>query len=292
MRKVVFVIGPTASGKSSFSVQMAKYLGAEIISADSMQIYRHLDIGTAKIMPSEMEGVPHHMLNLIDPDETYSVQQYQYRAREIIKRLHADGILPVITGGTGLYLQSLLYDLDFSGVQPDRDFREELAICSDLQLYERLLRVNPEMAKQIHPNNRKRIIRALEIAKSGVTQETRRFDTPAETLDPIVIGLDIDRTVLWERIEQRVDQMLQSGLIEECEKMLLPHGYHTQAGAAIGYAETADYLRGFCTRDELRRNIIVHTRQYAKRQRTWFRRMDAHWVPYDSDPIQIVKELL
>lgn len=292
MKKAVFVIGPTASGKSGFSVQLAKEIGAEIISADSMQIYRGLDIGTAKITEDEMQGVHHHMLDIVRPLDDFSVKQYQTMARTVIRSLQEQDVTPIITGGTGLYIQSLLFNLDFSETAPDPVLRDQLQRLSDEELYQRLSRLDPPSAREIHPRNRRRMIRALEILASGAIPSRDRFDTPAPDMDAIVLGLDVDRATLHERISLRVDQMLKDGLIEECRRELYPDGMYRQAAAAIGYAETLAYLRGLCTREELRENIIVHTRQYAKRQMTWFRRIQARWIPYDTDPHKIAKELV
>lgn len=292
VNKTVFIVGPTASGKSGFAVALAKMLQGEIISADSMQIYRGLDIGTAKIAKEEMQGVPHHMLDIVDPDASFSVQQFQRKADSIIQDLQRNDRVPIVAGGTGLYIQSLLFDLDFGRTRPDTKYRTALETLSNTALYEQLKTKNPKEAEKIHPNNRRRLIRALEILSAGQMLKRDRFDTARKDRHPVIFGLQIPREILHKRIEMRVDQMIQQGLIDECLQTLYPLGRQTQAAAAIGYAETIDYLKGLCTQEEWRRNIIVHTRQYAKRQMTWFRRLPVRWIPYDTDPATIGKELL
>ena len=292
MNKTVFIVGPTASGKSGFAVALAKMLQGEIISADSMQIYRGLDIGTAKMAKEEMQGVPHHMLDIVDPDASFSVQQFQRKADSIIQDLQKNDRIPIVAGGTGLYIQSLLFDLDFGRTRPDTKYRAALETLSNTALYEQLKTKNPKEAEKIHPNNRRRLIRALEILAAGQMLKRDRFDTARKDRHPVIFGLQIPREILHKRIEMRVDQMIQQGLIDECLQTLYPLGRQTQAAAAIGYAETIDYLKGLCTQEEWRRNIIVHTRQYAKRQMTWFLRLPVRWIPYDTDPATIGKELL
>lgn len=289
MKQVIAVVGPTASGKSAFSVALAKLCGAEIISADSMQIYKGLDIGTAKIRPQEMHGVPHHLIDIVEPTDSFSVQQYQARAEGVMDTLRKHNTLPIIAGGTGLYVQSLLYSLDFFEASPNPSLRKELEEKSDDALYRLLAKRDPKRAANIHPNNRRRIIRALEILAAGKRPENNGFRTKREDLSAKIYGLIVERDLLHRRIETRVDQMLEDGLIEECRAQLFPNGLHTQAASAIGYAETLAYLRGLCTKKELRNNIIVHTRQYAKRQMTWFRRMDVEWIPHTTDPEVIAR---
>lgn len=295
MKKAIVIAGPTASGKSALSVALAKHIRSEVISADSMQIYRKLDIGTAKITESEKEGVVHHMIDIVEIGDSYTVQQYQKQAFEIIDDCNARGMIPVICGGTGLYLQALLYDLDFHQTPPDRAFRSDPVRVHTIEtgaLYDELMRLNERVAGSIHPNNRKRIIRALEVQKDGGTVRTgaeNRFRAKRADLCALVLGISRPREALLNRIEARVDIMLDQGLIEECRDVLLPFGRDTQASAAIGYRETLDYLKGLLTRDELRQNIIVHTRQYAKRQMTWFRKFeDIHWI----EPTATIEEIM
>lgn len=276
MKKVLIVAGPTASGKSALAVELAKKYNGEIISCDSMQIYKYLDVGTAKIKPEEMQGVGHHMLDVIMPGEEFSAWEYSVAAKELIEDITARGKLPVVVGGTGLYIESVIYPLNFS-VNKDADVRarlqRELDEYGAEKLHERLKSLDPVDAEKIHPNNTKRLIRALEIIElSGGVKNKKELRTPQ--YDVCLITLEIPREELYKRIDERVERMFASGLEREVRD-LLDKGLVTkdsQSMQAIGYKEFFPYFEGLRTLSEVKDEIKQNTRRYAKRQMSWLRR--------------------
>lgn len=276
MKKVLIVAGPTASGKSALAVELAKKYNGEIISCDSMQIYKYLDVGTAKIKPEEMQGVGHHMLDVIMPGEEFSAWEYSVAAKELIEDITARGKLPVVVGGTGLYIESVIYPLNFS-VNKDADVRarlqRELDEYGAEKLHERLKSLDPVDAEKIHPNNTKRLIRALEIIElSGGVKNKEELRTPQ--YDVCLITLEIPREELYRRIDERVERMFMCGLEQEVRD-LLDKGLVTkdsQSMQAIGYKEFFPYFEGLRTLSEVKDEIKQNTRRYAKRQMSWLRR--------------------
>ena len=276
MKKVLIVAGPTASGKSALAVELAKKYNGEIISCDSMQIYKYLDVGTAKIKPEEMQGVGHHMLDVIMPGEEFSAWEYSVAAKELIEDITARGKLPVVVGGTGLYIESVIYPLNFS-VNKDADVRarlqRELDEYGAEKLHERLKSLDPVDAEKIHPNNTKRLIRALEIIElSGGVKNKEELRTPQ--YDVCLITLEIPREELYKRIDERVERMFMCGLEQEVRD-LLDKGLVTkdsQSMQAIGYKEFFPYFEGLRTLSEVKDEIKQNTRRYAKRQMSWLRR--------------------
>lgn len=276
MKKVLIVAGPTASGKSALAVELAKKYNGEIISCDSMQIYKYLDVGTAKIKPEEMQGVWHHMLDVIMPGEEFSAWEYSVAAKELIEDITARGKLPVVVGGTGLYIESVIYPLNFS-VNKDADVRarlqRELDEYGAEKLHERLKSLDPVDAEKIHPNNTKRLIRALEIIElSGGVKNKEELRTPQ--YDVCLITLEIPREELYRRIDERVERMFMCGLEQEVRD-LLDKGLVTkdsQSMQAIGYKEFFPYFEGLRTLSEVKDEIKQNTRRYAKRQMSWLRR--------------------
>lgn len=277
MERVVAIVGPTAVGKSKLAVALAQQLKGEIVSADSMQVYRYMDIGTAKIRPEEMGGVPHHLISIVDPMEKFSVAQYQELAHQKISEINARGNLPFLVGGTGLYIKAVIDDYNFSEPAGDAGVRGRL--CNEVKkygsvaLHQRLREVDPRAAERIHPNDSRRIVRALEVYLTTgkpitVWEEERKNRSPRYNF--IMIGLNIKRERLYKRIESRVDQMLEEGLVAEV-KNLLDRGLSNVAKQALGYKEIIDYLDGRCSLAESVRRIKRETRRYAKRQLTWFR---------------------
>ena len=277
--KILCIAGPTASGKTAFAIQAAKEKNGEVVSCDSMQIYRYMDIGTAKPSKEEMEGIPHHMLDFVDPWENYSVADFVRDARICIDDILSRGKLPILCGGTGLYIDSILYQINFPEIKGDPDLRRKLFAFAEetgnLALHERLRAVDPVSADKIHPNNIKRVIRAIEIyestgkPKSEIDVLARK--TPVYAAKTIC--LSPERTVLYERINRRVDQLMQKGLLQEVKKLLaMGVGRGVTAMQAIGYKEIADYLAGVYTLDAAVEIIKLESRHYAKRQLTWFRR--------------------
>lgn len=302
MEPVIVIVGPTASGKTKLSIELAKEIDGEIISADSMQVYKYMDIGTAKPDAEEMSGIKHYLIDEINPDEEFNVARFRDMALKYISQIIGKSKHPIIVGGTGLYINSLIYNISFSETISDWDYREELkneAIeKGNSFLYEKLKGIDPEAAEKIHENDIKRIIRALEVFKH--TNKTMTFHQQQSRLEPppyryIVYGLCMDREKLYCRIEKRVDTMLEKGLIAEVKK-LYDMGYDkkTVAMQGLGYKEVLCYLRGEATLEETENIIKRNTRRYAKRQLTWFRRSeDVNWLDTDenTDFTDVVKNI-
>ncbi|MCJ7841209.1 tRNA (adenosine(37)-N6)-dimethylallyltransferase MiaA [Lederbergia sp. NSJ-179] len=290
-RTVISVIGPTAVGKTEISLQIAKQFGGEIISGDSMQIYRGMDIGTAKIKLSEMKGIPHHLLDMKDPCESFSAAEFQKIVRKKIEEVHRRGHLPILVGGTGLYIQSVLYDYQFSDAPADFDFRKKMEeyvqAGQAMGLYNQLRSIDPEAAKKIHPNNHRRVIRALEIFYcTGKTMtEFQKSQQNIPLYNDVLIGLTMEREKLYHRIDQRVDKMIEEGLVEEVRDLIKKGvNLECQAMKAIGYKEIFDYLEARISYDQAITLLKKHSRNYAKRQLTWFRnKMNAHWFDLDDE---------
>lgn len=293
MEKIICIVGPTASGKTGLSVELAKALGAEIVSCDSMQIYKYMDIGTAKPTEEERQGIVHHMMDFLDPRESYSVSRYVQEADPIVQDILARGKPVVLVGGTGLYLDSLIAGRQFAPL-PQSGKREELTQIAETQgievLMEQLRAVDPEAAARIHPSNQKRVIRALEIwLETGKTMTQHDLETKAipPKYQPIYFGLDYEnRQDLYDRIDLRVEVMLQQGLVEEVER-LLAMGIPANATGlqAIGYKELIQYLSGQGSLQEAKEAIQLGSRRYAKRQRTWFYRNEKiRWFSLPGQP--------
>ena len=292
--KILVVSGPTASGKTALAVELALAHNGEVVSADSMQIYRRMDIGTAKPTRAEMRGVPHHMLDVADPEEDFSVARYVELAARCVDDILARGRLPIVAGGTGLYIASLLSGRTFARFDPDsplrRELEEELARRGGAALLEELARVDPDTAARLHPNDGKRIVRALEVYRSTGTTLTAH-NAMTRSLPPRYDALTLTlafqrREDMWDRIDRRVDRMMADGLAEEV-RALLDSGVPDRCTAmqAIGYKEMAAALRGDGDTARAAEEIKLRSRQYAKRQLTWFRRNpDARWLLWDREP--------
>lgn len=305
-KKVIAVVGPTASGKTSLAVEIAKAVDGEIISADSMQIYKGMFIATAQPTEEEKQGIPHHLISIIDPSETYSVAQFVSDAKSCIDDITSRGKVPVIAGGTGLYVDSLLYGIDFGFVPDNSEMRDKLKERLEKEGAEKLLnelrQIDPETADTLHVNNAGRILRALEVyylTGETIAEQKRKSREKGSDYDSLYIYIDyIDRQKLYERIEKRVDIMVSKGLLEEAEKFI-SLGEETTAKQAIGYKELKPYFSGECTLDEALDNLKKETRHYAKRQMTWFRRNENKFTVHpdaDSDFVNTaigkVKEFL
>lgn len=302
---LITIVGPTASGKTTLSVEIAKRLNGEIISADSMQIYKYMDIGTAKATKSEMQGVPHYMINELEPSENFSVAQFSERVHEYIHDIYSRGKIPVMVGGTGLYVQAITDDVIFEKEDCDSAFRSELDYFAQLYgnsfLIDILRIFDPVSAQRLHPNNRRRVIRAIEFYKNTgtpISEHQEYTKTVQSRYNPIMFAVNWDRDVLYERINKRVDIMIETGLINEVQN-LLAKGYlrTSTAMSAIGYKEIVNYLRGFCTLNEAVELIKRNSRRYAKRQLTWFRRDERiHWLKYTDTmtdtAVEIIKQSL
>ena len=292
--KILVIVGPTASGKTRMAVELAQRHNGEVISADSMQIYRTMDIGTAKSTKEEMGGIPHHMIDVADPEEDFSVARYVEMAARCVDDVLERGKLPIVAGGTGLYIDSLLSGRTFAPFSPDSALRgeleRELAEKGGQAMLEALAQVDPEAAQRLHPNDHKRIVRALEVYRSTgktITQHNRETQAIPPRYNALTIGLAFqDRQAMWRRIDQRVDEMVAAGLEDEVRR-LLTSGISPKCTAmqAIGYKEFTQALSGEMTWQEATDVVKLRSRQYAKRQLTWFgRNPNTRWVRWDDPP--------
>lgn len=279
-KPLLILTGPTAVGKTETSIQLAKAIGGEIISADSMQVYRGMDIGTAKIKPHQMQGIPHYLVDEFDPDEEFNVMRFQQLAQKYMEDIYSRNKIPILVGGTGFYIQSVLYDIAFTENQEKDGFREKMnAFAKEhgmAALHEQLRKIDSESADRIHPNNIKRVIRALEYHHFTGEKISAHNDTERKKKSPycfLYIVLDMERQKLYDRINRRVDDMVENGLVEEMER-LLEQGYHKGLVSmqGLGYKELIPYLEHQCSLEEAVYRIKRDTRHFAKRQMTWFRR--------------------
>ena len=299
--KVAVIIGPTAVGKTKLSIDLAKALNGEIISGDSMQIYRTMDIGTAKVTKEEMDGIPHYMVDIKNPEESFSVAEFQERVRKHIREITERGKLPIIVGGTGLYIQSVLFDYQFTDDAGDAIYREQmekLALERGVEyVHKKLQEVDPESAERIHANNVRRVIRALEIFHTSGEKMSDQLEKQENELlyDVSLIGLTMDREMLYDRINLRVDIMMDQGLLEEVEGLYNRGIRDCQSIQAIGYKEIYDYFEDRVSLEEAVSQLKTNSRRYAKRQLTWFRnKMDvtdgektSEILPYIEGKLQL-----
>lgn len=286
---LIAVVGPTASGKTALAVSLARRFHGEVISADSMQIYKQMNIATAKPTVEEMDGIPHHLIDCLDLSQKFSVADYTALAHQKAAEIYARGHLPILAGGTGLYIDSVVNNISFSEIRTDEELRKELTRLAEEKgaeyLLEELNRFDPESAKRLHPNNLSRIIRAIEVYRlTGITmtEHQRRSRLTPSGYDAVMIGLDFqDRQKLYDRINLRVDRMFADGLLEEAREILSNKNLGT-ARQAIGYKELQHYFDGQESLEEAIQKIKQGTRRYAKRQLTWFRRNpNIHWIYVD-----------
>lgn len=286
---LVVIAGPTASGKTALAIDAAKQLNGEIISADSMQIYRELNIGTAKPTQEEMQGIPHHLIDFLPPNVNFSVAEYVTMAKECIADINKNGKLPILAGGTGLYISSLVDNISFTESDKSEQLRQQLRQKAEEQggqsLLDELRQFDPESADRLHPNNIGRIIRAIEIYKTTGITMTRQLELSRQVKSPYelcMIGLTYsDRQMLYDRINLRVDKMMECGLLKEAEMALNISG--STALQAIGYKEFIPYFNHQCSLDEAVESLKQNTRRYAKRQLSWFRRDDRiNWMNVDQ----------
>ncbi len=277
--KVVVICGPTASGKTALSIELAKKINGEIVSSDSMQIYKEMDIGTAKTTKEEMQGIKHYMIDIISPEKRYSVADYKKEAKEAIREIIKKGKTPIVVGGTGLYVDSLIYEIEYPNIEFDEEYRKKLEIQAEKEglenLYEQAKRIDPEAIKKISQNDKKRIIRILEIYHAtgyNKTEQERKSREKEPEFDYKVYGLNMPREKLYKRIDLRVDIMIKQGLIEEVEKIYKKYSEFPTAMQGLGYKEVVEYLKNNLTKEEMIEKIKQETRRYAKRQMTWFRK--------------------
>jgi len=298
---VIVICGPTASGKTALSIELAKRVNGEIISADSMQIYKDMDIGSAKVTPNEMQGIKHYLIDCVLPSERYSVANYKQDAKNAIEEIIKKGKTPIVVGGTGLYIDSLIYEIEYKDIQINEEYRKELEKIRDEQglevLYKKALEIDPQAMEKISPNDFKRITRVLEIYeatgknKTEQEAESRLNEIP---YDYKVFAIDYDREKLYERINKRVDIMLEKGLIEEVKNLLEKYSEFPTAMQGLGYKEVKEYLGGELTKEEMIEKIKQESRRYAKRQFTWFRKnKQTIWIDGQAnteDNINIILE--
>jgi tRNA dimethylallyltransferase len=290
---IIVLVGPTAVGKTEFSIELAKQFNGEIISGDSMQVYRHMDIGTAKISSDEMEGIPHYMIDILNPDEAFSAYEFKSRAEKLITEITGRGKTPIIAGGTGLYIQSLIHNYAFEDEETisetdNKRVQEKMASLEPLSneaLHDYLAEFDPESAKAIHPNNRKRVVRAIEYyQKTKKLLSSRKKNAQyTENYDTLLLGIEMSRQTLYNRINNRVDIMLERGLIDEV-KYLVEQGYEScQSMQAIGYKEIVPVIHNEMTIELATEKLKQHSRNYAKRQMTWFKnKLDVIWLDKET----------
>ena len=287
-------------GKTALSIELAKKINGEIVSADSMQIYKDMDIGSAKPTIQEMQGIKHYMIGVISPDKRYSVAEYKQDAKKAIKEIIEKGKIPIVVGGTGLYVNSLIYEIEYNDIEIDEEYRKNLEKIADTEglekLYNEACRIDPEAMQIISKNDRKRIIRVLEIYKqTGKTKTQLEIESRQNEVefDYKVFAIDMDREALYDRINRRVDIMLQNGLIEEVQSLLKKYKNYPTAMQGLGYKETKMYLEGQITKEELVEMIKTETRRYAKRQLTWFRKnKETIWLDAEKTIGENIAEII
>ena len=297
--KVVVIVGPTASGKTAVSIELAKKINGEIISADSMQIYKYMDIGTAKPTLDEMQGIKHYMLDVVMPDETFNVAKYKSMAESAIEEILKKGKVPIIVGGTGLYVNTLVDGIEFADAPGDEEYRNELIEKGyregAMSIYKELEKVDSESAKKIDPNNIRRVARALEIYKvTGKTKTQLDIESRKEVkYDYRLFGMEWDRETLYNRIDLRVDKMIEAGLIDEVRNVTEKFKISNTAVQGLGYKEVIEFLNGNISYEEMIEKLKLETRHYAKRQLTWFRRdKRIKWIkPDENATCVIINEL-
>lgn len=288
--KVIVICGPTASGKTALSIELAKILNSEIVSSDSMQIYKEMNIGTAKPDEEEKQGIKHYMMDFVSPEERYSVADYKRQAKQAIEEIIKKGKIPIVVGGTGLYIDSLIYEIEFLELETDLEYRKELEDITKkeglLKLYEQAKKIDEQAMKKISPNDKKRIFRVLEIY-----HQTRKTKTELDILsrktveyDYKVFAIGMDRQILYNRIDKRVDIMIENGLIEEVKNIYQKYQEFPTAMQALGYKEVIEYLEEKISKEEMIEKIKRETRRYAKRQLTWFRKnKQTIWLDGQND---------
>ena len=287
MKPLIILTGPTAVGKTELSIRLAKALDGEIISADSMQVYRRMDIGSAKVTREEMDGVPHHLIDVLEPQEEFNVAIFKNMAKKAVEEIYFRGKVPIVAGGTGFYIQALLYDIDFTENGEDKSIRKELedfaAEKGPQALHQLLEAVDPQAAREIHANNVKRVIRAIEYFRQTgepISVHNERERCKSSPYNFLYYVLNTDRAILYERIDRRVDQMIQQGLVTEVESLRkegCTRGMVSMQG--LGYKEILAYLEGECSLKEAVTVLKRDTRHFAKRQLTWFKReREVRWL--------------
>ncbi len=291
MKKIIVIVGQTAVGKTAISIKLAKKIDGEIINGDALQVYKGLNIVTDKIKEDEKQGVVHHLLDFKDVNENYSVQEYQKNIRQVIDLVLSKNKVPIIVGGSGLYIKAALYDYNFEEQQATNiDIEKEYQDYTNQQLHDYLTTIDPLSAKEIHVNNRRRILRAIAIYKESGKTKSEIIATQEHKMlyDCLLIGLTLPKEILNERIDKRIDMMFDEGLIAEIKSC----HYETTATKAIGFKEVRSYLNNEITLDEAKELMKIHTHQYAKRQNTWFKnQFDVNWINNDENALNKIIEL-
>lgn len=292
--KVVVICGPTASGKTALSIKLAQRINGEIISSDSMQIYKDMDIGTAKPTKEEMQGIKHYLIDFVEPNQRYSVAEFKKDAESAIEEILSEGKVPIVVGGTGLYVDSLIYGIEYQDIKLDEKYRKELENRVKEEgldvLYNEAKELDPQAIEKISPNDQKRILRILEIYKAtGKNKTEQEIESRKNGVkyDYKVFAIDMDREKLYDRINKRVDIMIENGLIEEVQGLLKEYNQFPTAMQGLGYKEVVEYLQGKISKEEMIEKIKRETRRYAKRQMTWFRKnKQTIWIePQDIEKI-------
>ncbi|HDY9531040.1 TPA: tRNA (adenosine(37)-N6)-dimethylallyltransferase MiaA [Staphylococcus argenteus] len=295
---IVVIVGPTASGKTELSIELAKRIDGEIISGDSMQVYKYMDIGTAKVTPEEMDGVPHHLIDILNPDDAFSAYKFKNLAEALIDDITRRGKIPIIAGGTGLYIQSLIYnyELEDETITPEEEIivkkkMKEIEQLDNQQLHDYLAQFDAISAENIHKNNRQRVLRAIEyyFKTKKFLSNRKKVQQFTENYDTLLIGIEMSRKTLYSRINKRVDIMLDHGLFKEVQQ-LVEQGYEScQSMQAIGYKELIPVINGQMIYEDAVNELKQHSRQYAKRQMTWFKnKMNVHWLDKENMSLQMM----
>lgn len=295
---IVVIVGPTASGKTELSIELAKRIDGEIISGDSMQVYKYMDIGTAKVTPEEMDGVPHHLIDILNPDDAFSAYKFKNLAEALIDDITRRGKIPIIAGGTGLYIQSLIYnyELEDETITPEEKIivkkkMKEIEQLNNQQLHGYLAQFDAISAENIHKNNRQRVLRAIEyyFKTKKLLSNRKKVQQFTENYDTLLIGIEMSRKTLYSRINKRVDIMLDHGLFKEVQQ-LVEQGYEScQSMQAIGYKELIPVINGQMIYEDAVNELKQHSRQYAKRQMTWFKnKMNVHWLDKENMSLQMM----
>ena len=279
--KLIVILGPTASGKSDLAIKLAKKFSGEIVSADSRQIYKEMDIGTNKLTQKQMSGIKHYLIDMIKPDQEFTLAQYKRLAVKAIKDIQKRGKLPFLVGGTGLYIQVIVDNLQIPRAKPDKKLRNKLEKLTNQELLQQLKKIDPLTARAIDLNNKRRLIRALEVCLKTKKPFSQQRKKGQPLFDVCQIGLKLNKKTLERRINQRVEQMLKMGLIEEAKKLTKKYSLDWPAMSGIGYQEISQYLQGKINLEQVKALIKQHTRQYARRQMTWFKKdQRINWLNY------------
>ena len=295
---LVVIVGPTASGKTELSIELAKQINGEIISGDSMQVYKQMDIGTAKVTNEEMDGIPHYMIDILNPDDSFSVYDFKLRAQALIEDITSRGKIPIIAGGTGLYIQSLIYDYPFDDETVSKEVEQKTQLqlqklepLTNQEVHDYLATFDPQSAKDIHPNNRKRVLRAIEyyLNTKKLISSRKKVQQFTENYDTLLIGIEMSRKTLYSRINKRVDIMLGHGLFNEVQHLVEQGFEASQSMQAIGYKELVPVIKGNISMENAVEKLKQHSRQYAKRQLTWFKnKMNVHWLNKERMSLQMM----